>query len=341
MLRLGYHRPRIGSRRRWLPIAMLLAASGVLTSAAEQRLAIALLDEATVAVFTQAGERVASVRTGAGPRYLLVRGNTLFVANRGVGDEPGSTLTQIDLDKLEPRRTVKVCDACAPRAMAFDGAGHLWFTGQAHRAVYRADAPAYDEPAGSVLVAWGWPTEVARIGDTPLIVVGLRGSPLVSVIDTLEMRASRVDVFPSPELVVARPGSDEIWLGSMQHARVARLNRGASTATLDQQVFELDSPLGDLAFTPDGRWLLLTAVESREMLAVNPKDGSIAARAQLSAPPARVAISGDGLTAAVSLPELSELVLVRLDEASGRAPGLSLGGSLAIEGSIGDLLWVP
>ncbi|RMG42397.1 MAG: hypothetical protein D6718_13930 [Acidobacteria bacterium] len=319
---------------------MLALAFAAAAGAAEQsapRLALALLDRGSVEFRSLDGKKLGEAKTGAGPRALAVSGDRLFVANRGVGDEPGSTVTVVDLGELEPRRTVKLCEGCAPRGLTFDSQGRLWMAGQAHRALYRVDPP-FDDPAGSLLIAWGWPTDVVRMSGSDLLVVGYRDAGAVAVVDAARQFATRVEVFADPDLLVSPEGRREVWIASSRRPGLARLRPGAKPGEFTAETFDAAGVTGGLGATPDGSRLVRSVVEPPALVVVDTETGEERGRLTLAENPGRLAVSSRApARAAVWLPASRSVAVVDLSDPA--APRLA--GRFAVEAAVGAILFVP
>jgi YVTN family beta-propeller protein len=326
------------TRSNLLTLAVALAASAPVPFAASEapagRLVGPLLDQAAVVFWRPAGTVLGRVETGEGPRVLAIRGGQLFVANRGLERTPGSTITVVDLATMRKVRDISACAGCAPRGLAFDDRGTLWMTGQAHRAVYRIDAP-YEAPAASVLADWGWPTEIALAAGSGRLGVGLRGSPVAALVDVSSMTTSRLDVGPVPEALAARPGAPELWFALNPSGQLAVVDL-KTPAKPDITRFGSVPYPQDIAFTPDGKTVLVTSAKDNALHVIDAASREERAAIALGAAPREVAVSPDGAHAAVFLPEPREIVVVAL--AGGEGGPLA---HIAAGGMISDLLWIP
>lgn len=313
--------------------ALVLLSSSVLAAGAEGRVAACLLDLKQVAVWDAGGTLVARIPVGAGPRGLAWRDGRLFVANRGEDKSPGSTISIIRSDTLEVLEQPEVCAGCAPRGLTFDSRGVLWITGQAHQAVYKVEPP-YREPAASVVVSWGWPTEIA-LGPGPLLTVGFRGGQAVALIDPVAFRSTRLDLGPVPEVLAARPGSGEVWAAMNPAGQIAVLRDTSSGPSAERWTGPAFPQ--DLAFTADGNRLLVTAGSAQALIVFDATTRRETGRLVFDSPPREIAVAPGGGRAVVHLPENKQLVFVTLS-GEGRVVREK---SVSVPGVISDLLWIP
>lgn len=299
---------------------------------AEGRVAASLLDLKQVAVWDDSGTLLALIPVEEGPRGLAWRDGRLFVANRGGENQPGSTVNILDLKVFKSIGETRVCAGCAPRALVFDENGVMWVTGQAHQAVYRIDPP-YEVPTSSVVVAWGWPTEIAR-GPGSRLTVGFRGGSAVGLIAPSPHRSDKLNLGPVPENVASRPSTQEVWTALNPSGQVAVIKNGSEGPEVE---WWSGPPLpGDLAFTPDGSRVLLTGGTWKALVLYDAATRKEIGRLVFETAPREVAVAPEGNRAVVFLPETKQLVFVKWDQ-DGK---LVQEKSVLVPGVVGGLLWV-
>jgi DNA-binding beta-propeller fold protein YncE len=93
----------------------------------------------------------------------------------------------------------------------------------------------------------------------------------------------------------------------------------------------------DLAFTPDGRRLLVTGARDKELVLIDPETGRELSRLRFGSPPRTLAVSPDGQRAAVFLPQEGQVVIVRLTD--GSAPARE--SAIPIPAAVVEMLWTP
>ncbi|MDQ7006405.1 MAG: hypothetical protein Q9Q40_04170 [Acidobacteriota bacterium] len=290
-----------------------------------------------VAVYRPDGTRLATITTGISPRGMAAHEGKLYVANWGHAEAPGSSLTRIDLGTLRADKTISACIGCAPLDLFFDGEDRLWMVGQNHHAVYRLDPP-WDKPAASVLVSWGWPVTLAPLGESGKILVGMRASDDLAILDPVTMKASTLTVGPVPGEVLRRPGHDEGWVITNPMNAVHRITAsGAVEGEYRVEAVVTPNYLGEGVFTADGRYLLLTCQAALGMLVFDPDSGEVVADLKFEKAPRQIALSPSGQRAAVLIPAQRQLAIVDLSDPE--APRLER--TMDLDGEIGDVLWLP
>lgn len=300
--------------------------------AASGRLAVSMLDRAEVVFLDLKGEIVGRAPTAHGPRGLALHDGKLYAAARGVEDVPGSTIAEIDAGRMLKLRDISACARCAPRALAFDAKGTLWLSAQAHNAVYVLQPP-YEAPLGSIVVAWGWPTQIVPLSGREAVAVAFRGSPTAAVLDT--RRATPVEIGPTPEAVAARPGVAEAWYALNPAGQLAAVRVPEDGAPVVERFGQLPFPQA-IAFTKDGRYALVTSGGARALVVIDATSRAEAGRLVFEVAPREIAVSPDGARAALYFPETKRLAIVRFD-----GPTPVRESEFPLVGTPGDLLWIP
>src|SRR4051794_8532635 len=117
------------------PLLCALLAAGALAAAETPRVALIVgnKEEATLAIVDPAtGKVVTRAKTGEGPHEVAVStdGKLAFVANYGTAQNPGSTISVIDLVAQKEREPVHLGPLRRPHGLAFAN-GKLYFTAEA------------------------------------------------------------------------------------------------------------------------------------------------------------------------------------------------------------------
>lgn len=276
-----------------------------------------------------------AIPTGLGPRAMIVAGDQLIVANRGRDAAPGSDMTIVDLATFTPVRTVFACVACAPSAIALADDGKAYIAAQAHKAIVGFDPP-YDAPSRTILTAWGWPTDVVAIPGTKRLVVGMRNTSEIGVVDLETGRAARRTVDLGPALIALRPGTREVYVAADQ-GTITPLDEAAlaGESALPEPI-HTGARISGLAFEPGGRYLLVTSLAPMEILVVDVVEKRVASRLRLRDSPSTIVVSPDGAFAAAPLVDGSAVVVVRI----GGDGALTVERELALGGITTRMLWL-
>jgi DNA-binding beta-propeller fold protein YncE len=89
----------------------------------------------------ESGKQLAELKTGTGPHEVAISQDYRWavVADYGEAD-PGSTLTVIDLIKLEVARKIDLGAAIRPHGLAFEADGrHLWVSAETKKQIWRVE----------------------------------------------------------------------------------------------------------------------------------------------------------------------------------------------------------
>lgn len=211
------------------------------------------------------GEATVELTTGLHPHEIAVApdGRTAVVSNYGNRDEPGSTLTVLDLATDTVVATVDLGEHRRPHGLAWISSTEVAVTAEATRhllvvapqsvEVLRAIETGQEVSHMVVVEAASRRAFVANIGSGTVTVIDLASGEKLADIETGE----------GAEGIAVRPGSGEIWVG----------NRAADTlSVLDAASLEIVAEVPcpgfpiRLAFTPDGDRLLVSAARSGELV---------------------------------------------------------------------------
>ena len=265
-----------------LLLALLLALAGPTQdeptpAATTGTLVVLNKSEATAAlVDPESGEVRRVLPTGEGPHEAAVSpdGRLAVVCDYGQR-EAGSTLTVLDLERLEVARTVSLGEHRRPHGIEFQADGrHVVVTVEQSRAILRVDLET-----SSVVRAF--PTEaqvshmLALAPDGARAFVANIGSGSVTVIDLVEGAIlAQVPTGEGAEGITVTPDGKEVWV----------TNRAADTiSVLDAEWLEVKAslPCGQfpirVKITPDGKHALVSNANSGDVAVFD-----VAARKELA-----------------------------------------------------------
>jgi YVTN family beta-propeller protein len=218
------------------------------------------------------GDEIMQLPTGDSPHEAAVSpdGTTVVVANYG-GQQPGNSLTVIDLAERRVVRTISLGEYHRPHGLAFLPDGRLLVTAETERNLLIVDLNAADvdggggdgggvvaiatDQSGSHMVAAtpdGTRAFVANIGSGSMAAIDLATN---TVIDTIQTGggAEGIDVTPDGR---------ELWVSNRAGDTVTVLNTRTLTvlATLDSPAFPIR-----VKITPDGRHALVSNARSGDV----------------------------------------------------------------------------
>lgn len=219
--------------------------------------------EASLSVVSPSqGRELKRIPTGHAPHEVAVApdGKTAVVTNYGTGQEPGNTLTLVDLQTLAAVATIDLGDQRRPHGIAWlpdgrrlavttEGSGTLTLVDVGERKVVAAIPTGARVSHQVAVTPDGRRAFVANIGSGSVTVVDLQAREAIRIIPTGQ----------GAEGVAVSPDGREVWV----------TNRAENTISiLDAQSLEiLDTlPCGDfpirVVFTPEGRRALVTNARS-------------------------------------------------------------------------------
>ncbi len=243
----------------------------------------------------QTGRSWANLPTGHAPHEVAVApdGNRAVVTNYGSREQPGNTLTIVDLRRGQVETTVDLGTHTRPHGVVFLDPLRVAVTteGSAHLLVVDIDRGAVVE---SVATEQQISHMVTATADGTRAFVANIGSGTVTVID-LEAGVKITDIQSGEgaEGIAIRPDGSEVWVG----------NRAADSLTIiDPQSLAILDQLScpgfpiRVAFTPDGQRALVSAARSGEVVVFDVANRRELTRTQLdlsNAPDASRRLFGD------------------------------------------------
>jgi DNA-binding beta-propeller fold protein YncE len=234
--------------------------------AAETLLVVRKTDDALDFMDPGSGLRLASVALGRAPHEVSVSpdGKRAAVTNYGMRDQPGSTLSVVDLE--HPRELARI--DLAPHTRPH---GVVWFADD--RIAVTAEGTRHlllvDPDAGRVVSAIETGQEISHMvavsTDATRAYVSNIGSGTTTALDLgAERKLGDVATGAGSEALAVTPDGRELWVAARADGQIAIVD----TASL---AVSARLPLAGIpiriAMTPDGRTALVTCAGSSEVLA--------------------------------------------------------------------------
>lgn len=277
-------------------------------------LAVLCKPESVLAIVEPAtGKILGRVPTGADPHEVILTADSrlAIVANYGGLQQPGSTLSIIDLAQRKEIRRVDLGALRRPHGMA-EIAGKVYFTAEVNSVIARYDLQAdrvdwllgTGEQATHMLVA---------TPDGENIYTANIGSNTVSAIHTYTPRGTemrRITVGQGPEGIALSPDGRELWVG----------HRGGNISLVDTK---LDSVKGQietqdvylrLLFTPDGKRVLAPDLRTGDLVIYDAGSRKPVARVPIGSAAVGITLDGDGKQAFISAIGDNKVVTVDLEK---------------------------
>jgi YVTN family beta-propeller protein len=287
------------------------------------------MNDNTASVIDAASGRVlATLPTGAGPHEVAIShdGRWAAVSNYGPREQPGNSITIIDIARHAVARTLDLGEHRRPHGMAFlPGDSMLAVTSEVSQAILLVDAASgavtRTLPTGGRLTHM-----LALSADGSRMVTANIGSGTISLLHPLGGdTAVAIRVAAAPEGIAIAPDGRTAWAGSDRDSVVVvvDLDRAQPVDTL--RGFGLPYRL---AITPDGRRAVITdpvraevrimdAATRRDVVILHVPRDSIVSTAEVAGSPSPegVTISPDSRWAFVTLQGRNRVITIDLGDA--------------------------
>ena len=266
-------------------VALLVAAALLagLDVSAETLLVVRKSDDALDFIDPGSGLRLASVPLGHAPHEVSVSpdGRRAVVSNYGTREQPGSTLSIVDLEQPREVRRIDLAPHTRPHGVAWYAPDRIAVTteGSRHLLVVEPDSgrivrviPTGQEVSHMVAVGPGGARAfVANIGSGTLTALDLvEGRKLADVVTG---RGS--------EAIAVTPDGREVWVGAREdgHLAIVSADRLEVTAKVPLPGIPIR-----IAMAPDGRTAFVTCAGSSEVVAIETATRRERGRARIDLP---------------------------------------------------------
>jgi YVTN family beta-propeller protein len=274
---------------------------------------LALNKEGTLAIVNPATkEIVAKIRVGDSPHETAATpdGKLAFVSNYG-GSTPGSTISVIDLAAQKEIHRVDLGVLRRPHGLAvFEG--KLYFTCEVNQIIGR-----YDPAANQVdwLLGTGQAqTHMIQLNhDGKQIYTANIAANTISLIDRVGAASWLVNSIPvgkGPEGFDVTPDGKELWAAGSRDGSVSIIDIAAKRVT---HTFSVQTKRSNrLRLTPDGRLVLISDLDSGELLILERATRKDLKRIKLGTEPAGILIPPDGARAYVAVTGDNNIAVIDL-----------------------------
>lgn len=252
---------------------------------------------------------MARLPTGQGPHEVAVTqdGRMAYVSNYGMfgvfregerHDDPGSTISVLDLEAAAVRDTFDLGEYTRPHGIVVSRDGRLlWVTCEGAQAVLELDAAS-----GKILAAWKTGQDVSHMlvptpDESKLYVANIR-SGSATVIERASGRVKSVSTGAGAEGIDVTADGHEVWV----------TNRGANTISVietatDSVIASFESggqmPIR-VKFTPDGKAAWVSNARSNAVTVFDARTRTLLATIPVGAVPVGIQMSPDGTRAFVA-----------------------------------------
>jgi DNA-binding beta-propeller fold protein YncE len=250
---------------------------------AETLLVVRKSDDALDFMDPGSGLRLASVALGHAPHEVSVapNGKRAAVTNYGTREQPGSTLSIVDLEQPRELARIELAPHTRPHGVVWFAPDRIAVTaeGTKHLAIV-------DPDAGRVVSALETGQDVSHMvavtADGRRAYVANIGSGTTTAFDLLAGRKlGDIVTGPGSEALALTPDGRDLWVAARAEGVVAMVD----TATLAVMArLPLPGIPIRIAFTPDGATALVTCAGSGELMAFDVATRTIRGRAKVDVP---------------------------------------------------------
>ncbi len=264
---------------------------------------LVLNKEGSLAIVDPASKRVlGTVRTGDQPHEVAATadGRLAFVSNYGGGAAPGKTLSVIDLAARRELHRVDLTPLGRPHGLSVVD-GKCWFTAESNQAIGRYD-PATNRVDMIIGTGQGQTHMVLALADESRIFTSNIASGSISIIERAGVgnwKQTAVAVGKGPEGFDLTPDGKQIWAANSGDGTVSVID--VATRSL-LRTFRVQTKRSNrLKFSPDGRLVLISDLETGELLVLERDTRRELKRMQLGREVAGILITPDSSRAYVAV----------------------------------------
>jgi DNA-binding beta-propeller fold protein YncE len=246
----------------------LVALASVATPA-ETLLVVRKTDNAVSFVDPGSGLQLAAVATGFAPHEISVSpdGTRAVVSNYGTREQPGTSLSIIDLAQPREARRIELAPHTRPHGVAWYAPGRIAVTTEGSRSLL-----VVDPDAGRIVQAISTAQEtshmVAVSPDATRAYVTNIGSGTTTVIDLVaDRKLTDLPTGAGSEALALSPDGRELWVAARSAGQIAIVDTG--TLAITARMPAPGMPIR-IAFAADGRSVLVTCAQSSEIVAFDP-----------------------------------------------------------------------
>ena len=253
--------------RPWNAILLLAAALlAAVPIAAETLLVVRKTDNAVDFMDPGSGLLLASVLTGNAPHEVSVApdGKRAAVSNYGTREQPGSTLSIVDLEQPHEIRRINLAPHTRPHGVAWFAADRIAVTTEGSKRLLVVD-PDNGKITGEIETAQETSHMVVVSSDGGRAYVTNIGSGTTTALDlTAGRKLADLPTGAGSEALALTPDGRELWVAARADGHIAVV----ATAALEVKArLPLPGIPIRIAMTPDGRTALVTCAGSSELVA--------------------------------------------------------------------------
>jgi DNA-binding beta-propeller fold protein YncE len=265
--------------------SLLLAAAWICVqpASAETLLVVRKTDNAVDFMDPGSGLRLASVPTGIAPHEISVSpdGTRAVVSNYGTREQPGSTLSIVDLEQPQEIRRIDLAPHTRPHGVAWFAADRIAVTTEGSRHLLILD-PTVSQVIGTIETAQENSHMVVVSADARRAYVTNIGSGTTTAIDLVNRR-KLVDIATGAgsEALALTPDGRELWVAARADGHIAVVDTAILAVKARLPLPGIPIRIG---MTPDGRTALVTCAGAGEIVALDVERRVERRRAKVAVP---------------------------------------------------------
>lgn len=229
---------------------------------------LVLNKEGNLAIVDPATRKVrATVRTGEQPHEVAVSadGKLAFVSNYGGGTAPGNSLSVIDIPARREIHRVDLTPLGRPHGL-WAVNGKCWFTAESNSAIGRYD-PVTNRVDQIIGTGQGQTHMVLALADESRLFTSNIASDSISILDRAGVgnwKQTVIQVGKGPEGFDLSPDGRQLWSANSRDGTVSAIDVASRSLI---HTFRVQTQRSNrLKFSPDGRLVLISDLESGELL---------------------------------------------------------------------------
>ena len=261
---------------------------------------------------------LSTIRTGEGPHELTVSsdGRLAFVANYGTPQNPGRSISVIDVLAKRELRRVDVSPLGRPHGITESG-GKIYFTTELTSTVARYDP--VENRIDWIMGTGQAETHLLVVSpDQKKIFTANRGSNTVTAIEFLTTypgatRITHIAVGGQPEGIDISPDGKELWVGHNLDGNISIID--ASTDKVKQVMSASEMPIR-VKFTRDGKRLAISDPKKGEFAIFDSATRKEIKRIKIGDFPVGVLMAPDNKRVFVAANQANKVVVINLEDLS-------------------------
>lgn len=258
---------------------------------------------------------IARVPTGEAPHEVIATadGHFAFVSNYGTSQQPGNTISMIDLDSRKEIKRVDLGALLRPHGIT-ESSGKIYFTIEGNRCVAR-----YDPASGRV----DWIMGTGQTGTHMLVIARTSGKIYTANIGSNTVSAiepaigpgigkiTQIPVGKGPEGIGLSPDDHELWVAHRGDGGLSIID--TATDKVKETLKAGRSPIR-VKFTPDGKRVLVSDAQGGEVVVYEAATRKELKRVQVGAVPVGILIQPDGSRAFVASTQANKVSVINLED---------------------------